>query len=91
VILFYMRVACLVLWCGAAVVLAPSFLRYVRGTFSATDEYRAAFFFTALLFIGSLGRWLIAPNDTQLFTGLYALTGALAVYVLILVRQGRGA
>jgi hypothetical protein len=88
-ILFYMRIACLVLWAGAALVLSPSFARYVRGTHTATDEYRAAFFCTALLFVGGNGRWLLAPDDTNVFLGLYAFTAALAVYVIILAVQGR--
>lgn len=87
--LYYMRVGCFILWLAAAAVLAPGLLRYVRGSARACDEYQTAFFFTALLFLGSLGRWLIIPYDTQVFVALYALTGALAVYVVILACQAR--
>lgn len=88
-LLFWLRVVCLVLWAAAALILAPSTCRYLKGGFEACDEYRTAFFFTALLFIGSLGRWLVAPEDQQIFTALSALTGALAVYVILLSWQRR--
>jgi hypothetical protein len=88
--LYYLRVLCLVLWLVAAVILVPGLMRYVRGPARPCDEYQTAFFFTALLFIGSLGRWLVIPYDTQVFVALYALTAALAAYVLILARQGWG-
>lgn len=88
--MFYLRVVCLILWIAAALALVPSSLRYIRGReFTDLDEYRTAFFFTALLFIGSLGRWLLMPDNETLFSGLYAMTAALAVYVLMLTRQGR--
>lgn len=85
--LFYMRIGCFVLWLTVAVILFPALLRYLRGPARPCDEYRTAFFFTALLFVCSLGRWLFIPFNGQVFVALYALTGALAVYVLILTRQ----
>lgn len=88
-LLFWLRVGCLVLWAGAAVALAPGALRYVRGRFTGCDDYRTALFFTALLFIGGLGRWLLMPEDHQIFLSLTAMTAVLAVYVLILAIQGR--
>lgn len=88
-LLFYLRVGCLLLWTATAIVLLPGALRYVRGRFDGCDAYRTAFFFTALLFIGSLGRWLLFPNDDEIFVALYAMTGGLAVYVMLLAYQGR--
>ena len=87
--IFYLRIACLCLWAAAAIALAPSAWRIVVGRATTVDEYRTACFFAALLFIGQIGRWLLVPGDTHIFTGLYALTAALAVYVLILSVQGR--
>lgn len=87
--LFYLRLIGLGLWACAAVVLLPSVLRYARGAYTEADECRTAFFFTSLLFVGNLGRWVLAPDDTSVLVALNALTAALAVYVLILVRQGR--
>jgi hypothetical protein len=88
-LLYWLRVGCLLLWAAAALVLAPGALRYVRGRFDGCDAYRTAFFFTALLFIGSLSRWILAPDDEEIFVALYAMTAALAVYVMILAVQGR--
>jgi hypothetical protein len=87
--LLYLRLACLVLWVAAGIALSPSFARYVRGAFSPADEWKAGFFFVALIFIGGIIRWLAAPDDTLVFAGIYAAIAALAVHVLILVRQGR--
>jgi hypothetical protein len=89
VTLFWLRVASLILWTVAAIVLAPSAYRYIRGEFRAVDEYRSAFFFTALLFVGSLSRWLIMPEDQQLFISLMVLTAVLGAYVILLASQGR--
>lgn len=88
-LIFWMRVGCFVLWIVAAAALAPAAIRFIRGHFDRCDEYRTALFFTALLFIGSLGRWILRPEDEGLFVALYSLTGALAVYVMILAVQGR--
>lgn len=88
--LYTLRVVCLVLWVVVAIALAPSFIRSVRGkSFTDRDEYATGFFFTALLFIGSIGRWLLMPDNEDAFAGIYALTAALAAYVLMLTRQGR--
>lgn len=88
--MFYLRVVCLALWLIVLAIKAPAFLRYVRGrSFTVIDEYRTGFFFTALVFVGSLGRWIFAPDNQSLFFGMYALTAALAVYVLLLNRQHR--
>lgn len=87
--IFYLRAICLALWTVCAIVLVPGTGRFVRGTYHAGDQWRTVSFFTALLFIGSLSRWLFWPTDTQVFIALYALTAALAVYVLTLAVQER--
>ena len=86
---FYLRIACLAVWLAAAIVLAPSAWRYFTKFSQETTEYRLGLFFTSLLFAGSLARWIIAPDENDVFLALTAMTLALGVYVLILSLQGR--
>jgi hypothetical protein len=87
--LFYLRTICLVLWSAAVIALIPGTWRFVRGVYNAGDQWRTVSFFTALLFIGGLSRWLFIPDSDGLFVALYALTAALAVFVLTLAVQER--
>jgi hypothetical protein len=87
VLMFWLRVACLVLWAVVAAITAPVAVRVIRGRYTDEDEHQSFKFFTALLFIGSLGRWLIFPDNQGLFLGLYLLTATLAIYALVLIRQ----
>ncbi len=87
--IFYLRLIGLALWTVAALALLPSAVRFIRGVFLEADECRTVFFFTALWFVGNLARWLIAPDETNVLVALNALAIALAIYVLMLVRQGR--
>lgn len=89
-LMFYLRVATFLIWAAVAVVKLPPVLRYLRGReFTKVDEYRAVLFFVALVFIGSISRWLFAPNDESLFLAVTALSCGLGCFVLILSRQNR--
>lgn len=87
--MLYFRIAALVLWAAVAFIMAPSFYRYVSGISDEVVEYRTAFFFTGLLFVGMQARWLIAPDEQTVFLSLTALGAVLALYVAILAVQGR--
>ncbi|WCT73918.1 hypothetical protein PQ455_01410 [Sphingomonas naphthae] len=82
------RLLCLILWLPPLALLAASAWRTLAGRPRGNDSYLAALFFTALLIVGFVGRWYVAPGDEASWAALYALCGALAVYVLILIRQG---
>lgn len=85
-----LRWICLILWAAAAISLAPGAFRYARGRYEARDEFRTALFFTALVMIGGMIRWLFAADSLPSLAGVHALTAALAAYVLVIVHQNRG-
>lgn len=87
--LFYLRLLGIVLWAAVALALLPSAWRYLTGPASQADEWRVGVLFTALVFVGSLGRWIFLPDAPYLFEGLSALSCALAAFFLILSAQGR--
>jgi hypothetical protein len=80
------RLACLILWFVPAVMLPGSVWRSLVGKPQDHDHFKAAFFFMALLIIGFVGRWYIAPADEEIWTALYVLSATLAGYVILLVR-----
>jgi hypothetical protein len=88
VTLFYMRIACIVLWVLSAIALLPSVWRFLRYKPTVAGEWKAACFFAALLGIGNSWRWFVSPDDQSTLLALTCMTGALATYVLILSVQG---
>jgi hypothetical protein len=78
----------LALWAVAAVVLAPSAKRYIVGPYSLPDSYRTAMFFMALLWFGGLGRLIFMPHAEDVRLSILAMSCALAVYLIVLARQG---
>jgi Ca2+/Na+ antiporter len=86
--LTYTRLADFSLWSIVALCLLPAAIRSFGKRYRSCDDYRTALFFTALWIAGN---YMIRLNgEVSLYTlyGLNALAAALAVYVLILVRQG---
>lgn len=78
----------LVLWVAVMVGFAPSAWRYIRGPYNLVDSYRAGIFFMAALWAGGLGRLVFIPDAEQVRFAILAMSCALAVYLLILARQG---
>jgi tellurite resistance protein TehA-like permease len=76
------------LWFVAAVSFAPSALRYIRGPYNLVDAYRTGIFFMAVLWTGGLGRLIFIPQAEDVRIAILAMSCALAVYLLILARQG---
>jgi hypothetical protein len=83
------RLASVLLWLIPAALLPGSAWRVLIGRPREPDPYKAACWFMALLILGFIGRWYVAPGDTGLWAALYALSAALAVYVILLVRPRR--
>ena len=86
--LFWTRVLCIVLWLAVAIALFPSFVNYLKGQYTETGELWAALFMTASLFVVSYASRIIVHEELHALIALNAFTAALAVFVLILVRQG---
>jgi hypothetical protein len=78
----------LALWLASLIGFAPSAWRYMRGPFNLIDAYRTAMFFMALLWAGGLGRLLFLPQAEDVRVAILAMSCALAVYLLVLARQG---
>jgi hypothetical protein len=85
-----MRLACLFIWGITALCLLPGLGRYFqRGDPRVCDEWRVALFFTAVVMMGNYIVRIFAPDAEPVLTALNATTAALAVYILILIAQGR--
>ena len=78
----------LLLWIVVLVSYGSSALRYIRGPYNLLDSYRTAMFFMAALWVGGLGRLIFMPSAEQVRMAILALSCALAVYLLVLARQG---
>ena len=78
----------LALWAVTAVAFAPSAWRYLRGPYNLVDSYRAGIFGTAALWTLGLGRLVFFPSNEEMRVAVLAFSCALAVYLLILARQG---
>jgi hypothetical protein len=87
-ILFYSRLFDLSLWAIVALCFLPAAVRSFSKRIRPCDEYRAALFFTALWVVGNYMIRLAGETSMYVLTGLNAVAAALAVYLLILVRQG---
>lgn len=86
-----LRLTSIVAWFIVAVALGGSAYRAVTGKTYAYDNFRACFFFVALLMLGFNGRWLVAPNDRSIWVALYALSVLVAFFILRVARaHGRG-
>lgn len=83
------QLAVVIAWSVACVFLAPAAWRSLRGRADSRDDKRAALFFAGLLFIGFAGRWLVVPGQVQLWKLMYAASVLLAVYVCLLLWNGR--
>jgi hypothetical protein len=78
----------LALWTAALVSFGPSAIRYMRGRYNLVDSYRTGMFFMAMLWVGGLGRLIFLPAAEEVRGAILAMSCALAVYLLILARQG---
>ena len=78
----------LTLWAIVLVSFAPAAWRYIRGKFNLIDAYRTGMFFMAALWVGGLGRLLFIPTAEGVRLAILAMSCALAVYLLVLARQG---
>lgn len=78
----------LVLWAFVVVGYAPSAWRYIRGPYNLVDSYRTALFFVGLLWFGALGRLVFMPTAENIRVVVLGISCALAVYLIILARQG---
>lgn len=76
-----------ILWLIVLISFAPSAWRYVR-EYNLIDAYRTGIFFMAALWVGGLGRLLFIPDVEDVRVAVLAMSCALAVYLLILARQG---
>lgn len=77
----------LTLWAAVAIGFAPSAWRYAR-SYNLVDAYRTAIFFMALLWVGGLGRLIFLPHSEDVRLAILAMSCALAIYLLVLARQG---
>jgi purine-cytosine permease-like protein len=77
----------LILWGITALCFAPSAWRYTR-YYNLIDAYRTGMFFMAALWVGGLGRLLFLPNAENVRLAILAMSCALAIYLIILARQG---
>jgi hypothetical protein len=78
----------LALWIVAVVGFAPSAYRYTFGKFNLIDAYRTGLFFMAVLWVGGLSRLLFFPKAEDVRVAILAMSCALAVYLIVLARQG---
>jgi len=78
----------LALWVAVMIGFAPSAFRYIRGRYNLVDSYRTAIFFMAALWAGGLGRLVFIPEAEEVRFAVLAMSCALAVYLLVLGRQG---
>ena len=87
----FLRWISILLWAAVAAVLAPSAYRSVRRLDYSNDNFRAGFFFCALVTIGFALRWVIAPDDMHALAALYALSSLVAFFVVrVALAHGRG-
>jgi hypothetical protein len=88
--LFWMRLVCLIIWAAVAVCLLPGLGRYFhKGEPRICDEWRVALFATGLVMSGNYLVRIFSDGDHGPLIALNATTAALAVYILILIAQGR--
>lgn len=78
----------LALWSIALVSFAPAAWRYIRGPFNLIDAYRTGMFFMAALWVGGLGRLVFLPQAENIRLAVLAMSCALAVYLIVLAKQG---
>jgi hypothetical protein len=86
--LMYSRLFDISLWALVALCLFPAVVRSFTKRYRHCDDYRTALFFTALWIVGNYMVRLMGETSIYTLHGLNALAAGLAVYVLILVRQG---
>lgn len=78
----------LLLWLIVLISFAPSAWRYISGQFNLVDGYRTGMFFMAALWCGGLGRLIFIPSAEDVRIAILTMSCALAVYLIILARQG---
>jgi hypothetical protein len=86
--LTYVRLFDFSVWALVAICLLPSAIRFFTKKRGHCDDYRTALFFVALWVAGNYAVRLAGETSIYTLQALNALAAALAVYVLILVRQG---
>jgi len=77
----------LALWSAVLIGFAPSAWRYLR-SYNLVDSYRTGMFFTAALWIAGVARLIWLPSADDVRAGVLVMSCGLAVYLLILARQG---
>lgn len=87
----YLQLITAVMWGIICVLMAWSTVLTLIGRARHNkDEWRSVLFFISLLMVGFPSRWLIAPADVDAWRVLYFLSILLAVYVLLLLWNGKG-
>jgi TRAP-type C4-dicarboxylate transport system permease small subunit len=88
--LLWMRLVCLFLWATVAVCLLPGLGRYFqKNDPRICDEWRVALFATGLVMGSNYLVRVFNHGEEAPLIALNATTAALAVYILILIGQGR--
>lgn len=87
-----LRILNVVVWAAMLIYMLPGAWAAVRGVgVRRGDPMRLACALTAVVMLGHIVRWLVAPGDELTFKALYVLGAALAVYILALAHAyGRG-
>lgn len=86
-----LRIIDALIWFVVAVYMAPAVLSIFRGKPRTGDPARLACFSYGIVSAGFSLRWLVAPDSTEIWAALYAMSALVAVYTLHAARSyGRG-
>lgn len=84
----YLALGSFAIWLIVLFAFAPSAYRYIRGRYNLIDSYRTGFFFFGFIWVGGMGRLIFFPEAEEIRTVILALSIGVAVYLLVLARQG---
>lgn len=72
-------------WAVVALVTTAGTFRLLFRHPRQGDQSKSVFFFTAIVFVGSSSRWLLAPNDLTTWWLVHAISVVLGLYVFVVV------
>lgn len=87
-----LRIADILIWSITAIFMARGALAATTGCGTRYgDPMRLACFATAIVVVGFNARWIFAAESILIWKLLYALSGAVGIYIVVLGRRyGRG-
>lgn len=86
-----LRILNILCWAAVLIYMTPGVFDILRGRPRTGDPARLVCFTYAVVSIAFAVRWLVLPNDHEVWALLYGLSSAAALYTLYAARSyGRG-